>query len=98
MVGIHIDPSDAMQLANNMSQWLFDMRTIHDRMLQRVRDFDDSWNDPQYHMFLDSLISISNNLRNGIESLEQMCQTLQVMARRMDEDARNGRQGLGRNM
>ena len=63
-------------------------------MVSRVRSLESKWNDPQYHMFLEQLTSISNNLKSGIDSLETMRRVLQEMAKGMDTQAQIFRRGI----
>lgn len=94
MAEVRIESSEVMNLANNMQNWLNQMDFMRSQMIQRVRELENRWNDPQYHMFLDNLTGICNNLKNGTDSLEQMRRTLQIMAQAMEAQAQTFRQGM----
>ena len=94
MAQVRIESSEVINLASNMHSWLNQMNTIRSGMVTRVRTLENKWNDPQYHMFLDQLTGICNNLKNGIDSLETMRRVLQEMAKGMDAQAQIFRRGM----
>lgn len=85
---INIKPQDLTNLASNMRSWLSNINSIQTQMVSRVRSLESSWNDPQYHMFLDQLAALSSQLKSNTESLEGMSKSLQLMARNMEDQAR----------
>ena len=94
MAQVRIESRDLMNLASQMQSWLQHMDQVRTQMVQRVRGLENSWNDPQYHMFLENLTMISGTLKSQVDSLETMRRTLQVMAREMEQQAQNFRRGM----
>lgn len=94
MAQVRIESGELMSLASQMQSWLSQMDQVRTQMVQRVRGLESSWNDPQYHMFLENLMMISNTLKGGVDNLETMRRTLQIMAREMDQQAQNFRRGM----
>ena len=91
---VRIESSDLMALSSQMQTWLTQMEQVRMQMIQRVRGLESSWNDPQYHMFLENLMMVSTNLKGGVDSLETMRRTLQSMAREMEQQAQIFRRGM----
>ena len=94
MAQVRIESGDLMALASQMQNWLSQMEQTRRQMVQRVRGLETSWNDPQYHMFLENLMMVSTNLKGGVDSLETMRRTLQSMAREMEQQAQIFRRGM----
>ena len=94
MAQVRIESNDLMNLSSQMQSWLTQMEQVRRQMVQRVRGLESSWNDPQYHMFLENLMMMSNTLKGGVDSLETMRRTLQTMAREMDQQTQTFRRGM----
>ena len=94
MAQVRIESGDLMGLASQMQSWLSQMEQTRRQMVQRVRGLENSWNDPQYHMFLENLMMVSTTLKGGVDSLETMRRTLQSMAREMEQQAQIFRRGM----
>ena len=94
MAQVRIESGDLMSLASQMQSWLSHIDQVRTQMVQRVRGLESSWNDPQYHMFLENLMMLTTTLKGGVDSLETMRRTLQVMAREMDQQAQTFRRGM----
>jgi len=86
---INIKPQDLITLASNMRSWLSNITSIRNQMVSRAKSLGSSWNDPQYHMFLDQLGVLSAQLKSNTESLEGMSKSLQLMAKNIEDNARN---------
>ena len=94
MARVKIESNDLMSLSNQMQTWLSQMEQIRMQMIQRVRGLENSWDDPQYHMFLENLMMISTTLKGAVDSLETMRRSLQTMAREMEQQAQTFRRGM----
>ena len=94
MAQVRIESGDLMNLASQMQSWLSQMDQTRRQMIQRVRGLENTWNDPQYHMFLENLMMTSTTLKGAVDSLETMRRTLQTMAREMDQQAQTFRRGM----
>ena len=94
MAQVRIESGDLMSLSSQMQSWLSHMDQVRTQMIQRVRGLENSWNDPQYHMFLENLMMITTTLKGGVDSLETMRRTLQTMAREMEQQAQTFRRGM----
>ena len=94
MAQVRIESGELMGLASQMQSWLSQMEQVRRQMVQRVRGLENTWNDPQYHMFLENLMMISNTLKGGVDSLETMRRMLQTMAREMEQQAQTFRRGM----
>jgi hypothetical protein len=94
MAQVRIESGDLISLAGQMQGWLSQMEQVRKQMIQRVRGLENSWNDPQYHMFLENLMMISNTLKGGVDSLETMRRTLLTMAREMEQQAQTFQRGM----
>lgn len=94
MAQVRIESGDLMGLASQMQTWLSHMEQVRMQMVQRVRGLESSWNDPQYHMFLENLMMLSTTLKGGVDSLDTMRRTLQTMAREMEQQAQTFRRGM----
>lgn len=94
MAQVRIESGDLMGLSSQMQTWLTQMEQVRMQMVQRVRGLENSWNDPQYHMFLENLMMTSTTLKGAVDSLDTMRRTLQTMAREMDQQAHIFRRGM----
>ena len=94
MAQVRIESGDLMNLTSQMQSWLSQMDQTRRQMIQRVRGLENTWNDPQYHMFLENLMMTSTTLKGAVDSLETMRRTLQTMAREMDQQAQTFRRGM----